>query len=85
MFGDFLSAFEILRKDNRKLDSSDANPVLVEYDRLNQQGVHLQKSLKLRYKIIEKAFNHFKKKGSLDEFHLEDLPDFDYDNENIST
>lgn len=84
-FSSLLREFEILRRENRKKDSSKANPVLLEYDRLNQQGVHLQKSLERRYKIIEKAFNLYKRKGSLDEFYLEGFPEFEYDNENIST
>lgn len=84
MFFNFLIEFEEIRKENRKKDSSDANPVLVEYDRLNQQGVHLEKSLRLRYKVIEKTFNHFKKFGSLTDFELEEVPNYE-DDENIST
>jgi hypothetical protein len=85
LFSNMLGEFENLRKANRKLDSSKANPVLLEYDRLNQQGVHLEKSLKRRYKIIEKVFNYYKRNISLVGFHLENFPEYEYDNENIST
>lgn len=84
LFYSFLIEFEEIRKENRKKESSEANPVLVEYDRLNQQGVHLEKSLKLRYKVIEKTFNHFKRFGSLTNFQIEGVPNYE-DDENIST
>lgn len=85
VFKTFLSEFEALRKENRKLESSKANPILMQYDRLNQQGVHLVNSLDFRYRVIEKSFNFFKKNSSLINFTVEDNFDYDLDEENIIT
>jgi hypothetical protein len=54
---DFLDQFESIRKQNRK--KKDYNPILVEFDRQNQQGVHRQKSLKLRHELLEKYYIKF--------------------------
>lgn len=50
----FLDDFDSIRKQNRK--RKDYNPILVEFDRQNQQGVHRQKSLKLRHELLEKYY-----------------------------
>lgn len=60
LFKNFLIDFEESRQINKRLDEQSSNPILVEYDRLNQQAVHTEKSLLRRYEIIEKLFNTYK-------------------------
>ena len=45
----FLYKFELIRKENRS--RKDYNPILVEFDRQNQQGVHRLASQKIRYDL----------------------------------
>lgn len=85
LFYRFLIAFEEVRKENRRKDSFEASSVLIDYDRLNQQGVHLEKSLKFRYKVIEKGYNHFKKYESLENFSIGESLNYEYDEDNIIT
>lgn len=54
---DFLSRFEHLRKENRvQKEESSKNEILLEYDRLNQQGTTNKESLEDRLKIIETSY-----------------------------
>ncbi|MCG7345517.1 DUF262 domain-containing protein [Sporosarcina sp. ACRSL] len=54
---DFLYKFEELRKINRiEKEDSAKNEVLLEYDRLNQQGTTSKESLENRLKIIEASY-----------------------------
>ncbi|OXA98073.1 hypothetical protein B0A75_15515 [Flavobacterium oncorhynchi] len=84
-FNHFLNLFETVRKENRKKESFEANPLLMEYDRLNQQGVHLEKSLNFRYKILEKGFNFYQKYQTLENFSLDDSMFYDFDDDNLNT
>ncbi|WP_182480456.1 DUF262 domain-containing protein [Peribacillus asahii] len=56
---EFLITFEDIRYENRKLDISHSNPILIEFDRLNQQGANSKNSIKKRYTIIEDFYNVF--------------------------
>lgn len=85
MFYNFLQLFEDVRKQNRRKESHEANPLLMEYDRLNQQGVHLEKSLRFRYNVLEKGFNFYKKNKTLEHFSLDDSMVYDYDDDNLIT
>lgn len=58
-FGIFLSEFERLRYKNRDLNINESNPILIEFDRLNQQGANSKNSLKKRFIIIENFYNAF--------------------------
>ena len=84
-FRHFLRLFEDVRKENRRKEGVEANPLLLEYDRLNQQGVHLEKSLSFRYKILEKGFNFYQKYQSLENFSLDDSMFYDFDDDNLIT
>ena len=84
-FRHFLHLFEDVRKENRRKEGVEANPILMEYDRLNQQGVHLEKSLRFRYKILEKGFNFYQKYQTLENFSLDDSMFYDFDDDNLIT
>lgn len=60
---EFFIQFDDLKIQNRKDQKPD--PVLQEFDRLNQQGVHVIKSLNDRYKILDRYFAYFLKNGKL--------------------
>ncbi|TDL31194.1 DUF262 domain-containing protein [Jeotgalibacillus sp. S-D1] len=57
--GEFLSVFDVMRYENRKLDILQSNPILIEFDRLNQQGANSKNSIKKRYLIFEHFYNAF--------------------------
>lgn len=57
--GEFIQEFDELRLDNRKLDITNSNPILIEFDRLNQQGANSKNSLVKRYKIIERFYKSY--------------------------
>lgn len=59
----FFEEFETLKIANRRLE--EPNTVLQEFDRLNQQGVHREKSLVSRYRILEDYFQVFLTTGHL--------------------
>ncbi len=80
IFRDFLSQFETLRQENRQLEESASNPTLIEFDRMNQQGVHMEKSLKRRLEIIQKFYEMFEQNGHL-EINQVSLPSIDSDEE----
>lgn len=59
----FFEEFENNKIANRRLE--DPNTVLQEFDRLNQQGVHREKSLVSRYKILADYFEEFLANGHI--------------------
>lgn len=78
---DFFVQFDKLKQENRSL--ADPNPILQEFDRLNQQGVHREKSLLSRYRIFETYFQEFLATGHLDNpmnitgLEIDDTDNFD--------
>ncbi|WP_299521354.1 DUF262 domain-containing protein [Winogradskyella sp.] len=70
----FLSEFEDLRNENRK--SEDQNVMLQEFDFFNQQGVHREKSLNFRLRVLNLFFSYFEENqtlnGALDRIEDED-------------
>lgn len=66
LFRNFLIDFEESRQENKRLDEQSSNPILVEYDRLNQQAVHTEKSLIRRFQIIDKLFQSYKKTNNIE-------------------
>jgi len=79
-FRSFLIDFENLRQENKKLDDNLTNPTLVEFDRLNQQAVHTQKSLSRRLEIIQKLYDSYVNYDSLKN-NLFELPEFDFESD----
>ena len=71
----FFEEFETIKVDNRRQENP--NPILQEFDRLNQQGVHREKSLDSRYKILQDYFEEFLAKGGLTK--IVDMPYLDVD------
>lgn len=70
---DFLKMFETIRVENRK--RKDYNPILVEFDRQNQQGVYQLKSQQVRYNMLERFYSKYLE-GELKldtQINLEDL------------
>lgn len=59
----FIGEFEAVRRENRKLEES--NPILIEFDRLNQQGAHQEKSLNARLTIFERYYEKFLENGQV--------------------
>lgn len=60
----YLESFENLRAANRKADEQ--NVMLQEFDFFNQQGVHRAKSLDFRYNVLNKFFDYYKERQTLD-------------------
>jgi hypothetical protein len=58
---EYLKKFDQLRKINRKdTPQNKINQVLIEFDRLNQQGANQKKSLEKRLTILNRYFEQFK-------------------------
>jgi len=56
----FLRSFDLLRKKNRKDTPHDkVNQILIEFDRLNQQGANQKKSLEKRLTMLNRYFEQF--------------------------
>jgi len=80
---DFLEKFENLRDENRK--NENPNPLLIDFDRRNQQGVYQDKSLNERFEILVRYYKLFlvdnqltlRNLPSTDDIELED------DDENV--
>jgi hypothetical protein len=74
---DFLLTFEDIRIRNRRVnDATDVVTVLLEFDRLNQQGANQSKSLQKRYNILVRYFDKYKNVGYINQhttIHTEDL------------
>jgi len=63
---DFLRQFNELRKINRKdLPYNEVNQIMIEFDRLTQQGANQKKSLEKRLKMLDRFFEIFDEKGSI--------------------
>lgn len=72
---DFLDQFESLRKENRKL-SEGTNPMLIQFDRLNQQGANQRNSLEKRFKLLNIYFDIYLSEGVLSVERIVDLEGF---------
>jgi hypothetical protein len=56
----FLKSFDLLRKKNRKdTPHAKVNQILIEFDRLNQQGANQKKSLEKRLAMLNRYFEQF--------------------------
>lgn len=62
---EFLEQFESIRSENRSREEEEQIPILIEFDRWNQQGVHRDKSLKARLDIIERYHTKFIAEGQI--------------------
>lgn len=63
---EYLKKFDQLRKINRKdTPQNKINQVLIEFDRLNQQGANQKKSLEKRLTILNRYFEQFKTNSNL--------------------
>lgn len=77
----FFESFEQTKINNRQLEEPFS--LLQEFDRLNQQGVHREKSLVSRYRILEAYFHEFLTTGNLNQnisisdIELDDSENFD--------
>jgi hypothetical protein len=75
-FREFILQFENLRADNRSKPEEEQLPILIEFDRWNQQGVHRQNSLQERLEIISRYYTKFVEMGFINidtEVQLNDL------------
>jgi len=77
----YLENFNDIIKLNRKQKTP--NPILLEFDRQNQQGVHRLRSLSYRYEVITKYYTKFLEgvldwstKITLDNFNLDTYYDY---------
>lgn len=81
---EFLLAFESIRQNNRKTESENQVPILVLFDRYNQQGATSASSLKQRLEILIRYFHNYASGEKLDlnttikedDIDLEDLGDY---------
>ena len=55
----FLEQFENIRLENRSSTEEKQKPILIDFDRLNQQGVHRDKSLKERLDVLNRYYEKF--------------------------
>lgn len=62
---EFLEQFERIRTENRSLEEEQQNPILIDFDRRNQQGVHRDKSLKERYDVLTRYYDKFIQDGQI--------------------
>jgi hypothetical protein len=61
----FLEQFESIRIVNRSLQEEEQNPILLDFDRRNQQGVHRDKSLKERLDVLSRYYAKFIQDGQI--------------------
>jgi hypothetical protein len=61
----FLEQFENLRVVNRGLPEEEQNPILLDFDRRNQQGVHRDKSLKERLDVLTRYYAKYIQDGQV--------------------
>ncbi len=77
----FLIEFDRMKIANRAAE--EPNPILQEFDRLNQQGVHREKSLVSRYRILESYFQEFLATGqvtvpmTISDLEIDDTDNYD--------
>lgn len=62
---DFLEQFESIRLENRTLKEEEQKPILIDFDRYNQQGVHRDKSLKERLDVLTRYYEKFLVDGKI--------------------
>lgn len=62
---DFLQQFENIRLENRTLKEEEQKPILIDFDRYNQQGVHRDKSLKERLDVLTRYYEKFLADGQI--------------------
>ncbi|MED1919458.1 DUF262 domain-containing protein [Bacillus thuringiensis] len=61
----FLETFEEIRNVNKNLKGDNQNAVLIEFDRLNQQGSNSTNSLFNRYYILKRYYEKFMESGDI--------------------
>lgn len=61
----FLEQFENIRLENRALPEEEQKPILIDFDRRNQQGVHRDKSLKERLDVLTRYYEKFVSDGQI--------------------
>lgn len=61
----FLEQFENIRVVNRGLPEEEQNPILLDFDRRNQQGVHRDKSLKERLDVLSRYYAKYIQDGQV--------------------
>ena len=61
----FLDEFERIRMENRSLPEDEQKPILIDFDRRNQQGVHQYKSLKERFDVLTRYYEKFVQDGHI--------------------
>lgn len=61
----FLEQFENVRLENRILPEVEQKPILIDFDRRNQQGVHRDKSLKERLDVLVRYYEKFLSDGQI--------------------
>lgn len=61
----FLEQFENIRLENRALLEEEQKPILIDFDRRNQQGVHRDKSLKERLDVLTRYYEKFVSDGQI--------------------
>lgn len=79
----FLEQFENIRVVNRGLPEEEQNPILLDFDRRNQQGVHRDKSLKERLDVLSRYYAKYIQDGQVtiqtsirtDDIEIEDEED----------
>lgn len=59
----FFEQFDGIRSENRILPEIEQKPILIEFDRKNQQGAHREKSMKERYDVITRYYQKFTQDG----------------------
>jgi hypothetical protein len=61
----FLEQFENIRLENRNIGEEEQKPILIDFDRHNQQGVHRDKSLKERLNVLTRYYEKFLEDGQI--------------------
>jgi hypothetical protein len=61
----FLEQFENIRLENRNALEEEQKPILIDFDRHNQQGVHRDKSLKERLNVLTRYYEKFLSDGQI--------------------
>jgi hypothetical protein len=62
---EFLEQFENIRLENRNALEEEQKPILIDFDRHNQQGVHRDKSLKERLNVLTRYYEKFLSDGQI--------------------
>lgn len=62
---EFLEQFENIRLENRNAIEEEQKPILMDFDRHNQQGVHRDKSLKERLNVLTRYYEKFLSDGQI--------------------